>query len=338
MNMMVPGGRVSAAAWRDPMAAAADFLGNGAIEINRYESEILDIIRRNSAFLTRVPKVEATGHPHRYFEQTAIASAAFTDPRSISPSATGPTRVERAAMIKALTSQTNFSLFDLDVTRQQGQFAGLEGKDINDMVTAIVLQQATSVWAGSDTSLSSPTTTQYMGLLKQITTQATIAAGASIVDGLKAQVAAMVANVTYNVRPSAIYINPVLGDYIDREAKAQKFDLDKLELTAGVKVNAIQTQAGVLPLIPDPFLQPTTDTSYGFSAPGGSLKNHFAVIVTEDLIEMPYVHGGDGNPNPRVFQLGLLSGLQGQFVAVKFDAIIAKAASYAHVAVAVVRP
>jgi hypothetical protein len=79
------------------ISAAADFLGNGAIEVNPYESEIVDLVRRHSIFLQRVDRKPATGHPHRYFEQLAIASAAFTDPRNISPTPTGPNRVERAA-------------------------------------------------------------------------------------------------------------------------------------------------------------------------------------------------------------------------------------------------
>jgi hypothetical protein len=33
------------------ISAAADFLGNGAIEVNRYESEIVDMVRRHSIFL-----------------------------------------------------------------------------------------------------------------------------------------------------------------------------------------------------------------------------------------------------------------------------------------------
>lgn len=70
--------------------AAADFLGNGAIEINRYEPEIFDIVVRESVFLNRVDVKPATGHPHRYFEETAIGTAVFTDPRNISPSAGGP--------------------------------------------------------------------------------------------------------------------------------------------------------------------------------------------------------------------------------------------------------
>ena len=54
--------------------AAADFLGPGAVEVNRYQSEITDIVRRRGVFGQRVKQVPATGHPSRFFEQTAINS------------------------------------------------------------------------------------------------------------------------------------------------------------------------------------------------------------------------------------------------------------------------
>jgi hypothetical protein len=60
--------------------------------------------------------------------------------------------------------------------------------------------------------------------------------------------------------------------------------------------------------------------------------------VTESEIEMPTVHGGDGNMNPRIFQLGLLANLTGQYVGVHFNAVIAKGATYAHAVVGVQRP
>lgn len=320
------------------LMAAADYLGNGAIETNRYETEIADIVRRDSVFLQRVDRVPATGHPHRYFDQTAIATGSFTDPRSISPTATGPTRTERPAMIKAIVAQTNFGLFDVDVTRMQGQFAYVEGKDIEDITSGIIVTEAAAVWNGTDTSLSAPTTTQYVGLLTQITNQATIGLGASIIDGLKAKVAAMLANQVQKVRPTAIYLNPILNDLIDREAKAAHIDLKTAEVVAGVTVKYLSTQAGDIPLISDPFIPATTDTSYGFAAPGSGNSNYFAVILTEKMIEMPHVHGGDGNLNPRIFQLGLLAGLQGQYVGVHFNTVIAKLAGIAHAVVAVVRP
>lgn len=318
--------------------AAADFLGNGAIETNRYETEIVDIVQRTSIFLERVDARPATGHPHRYFEETAIGTATFTDPRNITPTPSGPTRVERPAMIKAITNQTNLSLFDVDVTRQQGQFAYLEAKDIEDAINAVVVLEAAAVWNGSDTSLSTPTTNQYMGLLRQITQTSSVAVGASIIDTLKAMVATMVGRTDFDIRPTAIYVNPVLGDYIDREAKAQKIELGEMDVGAGVKVSTIVTQAGKLPLIGEKWVPATTDTSFGFTAPPSGYKNYFAVIVTEKMIEMPYIHGGDGNPKPRIFQLGLLAGLQGQYVVIHFNTVIAKGASYAHAIVVVVRP
>ena len=322
----------------DVVKASADYLGNGAIEVNRYETEIVDIIRRDSIFLNRVGEVPATGHPHRFFEQTAIAGANFSDVRVLAPAATGPTRVERAVYIKAVVAQTNFGLFDVDVTRMQKQFSYVTAKDIEDITSGVVLAEAAAVWGGTATSISDSATPSFCGILTQITNQYTIGLGASIIDGIKAKVAAMYANPTKSPRPTAIYLNPILADLIDREAKAAHIDLRTLEVSAGVVVTAINTQAGVLPLIPEPFVPATTDTTYGFAAPGTGNSNYFAVIVTENMIERPVVHGEDGNLKPRIFQLGLVGGLQGQYVAVHFSAVVAKSPDSAHAVVAVVRP
>ena len=62
------------------------------------------------------------------------------------------------------------------------------------------------------------------------------------------------------------------------------------------------------------------------------------MILSENWVEMPFVHNGDGNSKPRLFQLGLLAGLQAQYVAIRFACILAKGPTYAHAVVAVVRP
>jgi hypothetical protein len=176
-----------------------------------------------------------------------------------------------------------------------------------------------------------------MGLLTQITQTAYVAIGASIIDAIKAEIALMVSNQQFVVRPTAIVLNSVLGDFIDREAKAGHIELGTAEVTAGVKVSTIQTQAGPIPLIPEAFVPTDTTSKYGFTAPAGGTKNYYAVIVTEDMIEIPVVSGKEFNPNPRLFQLGLIGNLAGQFVAVKFDTLIAKGPSYAHAVVCVNR-
>ena len=333
----IPLSRFLAAAQAPDQRAAADYLGNGAIEVNMYETEIADIIRRESVFLNRVDRVPANGHPHRFFDQSAIATAAFTNPRSIAPSATSPTRNEDAVYIKAIAGQTNFGLFDVDVTRMQGQFAYVEAKDIEDITSGIIVTSAAAAWNGTASAISDSTTQSYCGLLTQITNQYTIGLGASIIDGLKAKVAAMVANQTYKVRPSAIYVNPILADLIDQEAKAAHIELPNVTV-AGVVVTGLQTQAGLLPLVSEPYIPADASGSYGFAAPGSGNSNYFAAILDEKMIEMPVVTGGDGNMKPRIFQLGLLSGLQGQYVGILFDAVVAKLPAYGHAVVAVVRP
>ncbi len=320
------------------LAAAADYLGPGAIEVPIFETEITDVVRRSSVFLQRIKQKPATGHPHRYFEQLAIAQASATDPRNLSQTASGPTRVERPAFIKAVTAQSNLSLFDKDVTEQQGQFAAVVAEDINDIVSAVEVKRANMVFAGSDTSLAAPTTFEWVGLLAQIVTQSVCAPGVSIIDTLKAEVATLAANKQFVVKPTAIVINQLLGDYIDCEAKAAHIELGTMEITAGVVVKAIATQAGLIPLIPEAYVPTDSTGKYGFSAPPAGNQNYYAVIVMEPMLEIPVVSGKEYNPNPRLFQLGLTGNLAGQFVAVKFDTLIAKGATYAHAVVAVQRP
>jgi hypothetical protein len=314
--------------------AAADFLGPGAIEIERYQTEITDIVRRRGVFGQRIKQVPATGHPSRFFEETAIASPtaaqAFVDPRNIQPTLQAPTRVERSVPLKALVSQINYNLFDMEVGTQQSQFAYLQAKDLADAVDGVLRTHDVALWNGNDTSLSTPTTAQYFGAIGQIEAggnSATIATTASIVDGLKSTIAQMVSSSSYEVRPTAIYANPVLLDLIDREMKAEfNVVLSTTQITGGLTVKTLSTQAGDLPLIPE-WALPYTGT------PGSGTAVLPAYIVSEDMIEYHWLT----DPNPRVFKLGLPNTLTTESVVVKFGGVVVKGASYAHYEVKVNR-
>jgi hypothetical protein len=304
------------------------------VEVNRYQTEITDIVRRRGVFGQRIKQVPATGHPSRFFEETAIAAPtaaqAFVDPRNIQPTLQAPTRVERSGPLKALVSQINYNLFDLEVGSQESQFAYLQAKDLADAVEGLLRTHDVALWNGNDTSLSAPTTAQYFGAIGQIDAggnTTTIAAAASIVDGLKSTVAQMVANSSFEVRPTAIYANPVLLDLIDREMKAEfNVVLSTTEITGGVRVKTLSTQAGDLPLIPEWALGYT-------GTPGSGSAVLPAYIVSEDMIEYHWLT----DPNPRVFKLGLPSSLMTESVVVKFGGVVVKGASYAHYEVKVNR-
>jgi hypothetical protein len=314
--------------------AAADFLGPGAVEINRYQTEITDIVRRRGVFGQRMKQVPATGHPSRFFEETAIASPtavqAFVDPRNIAPAVLAPTRVERSVPLKALVSQINYNLFDMEVGTQQSQFAYLQAKDLADAVDGVLRTHDVALWNGNDTSLSTPTTPQYFGTIGQIEAggnSTTIATTASIVDGLKSTIAQMVSSSSFDVRPTAIYANPVLLDLIDREMKAEfNVVLSTAQITGGLTVKMLSTQAGELPLIPE-WAVPYT------GVPGSGTAVLPAYIVSEDMIEYHWLT----DPNPRVFKLGLPNSLLTESVVVKFGGVVVKGASYAHYEVKVNR-
>jgi len=313
--------------------AAADFIGPGAVEVPLYQTEIFDICRRSSPFGQRIKQVPATGHPSRFFEETAIpnpGAAGFVNPRSIAPPVVSPTRTEMSVPLKAVVAQINYNLFDIELGNQQQQFAYLQAKDLMDTVSGVMLTHDVALWNGNDTSLSAPTNTQYMGAIAQIVSggnTVTIGTSASIVDGIKSAVAQMVANNGYYVRPTAIYANPVLLDLIDREMKTEfNVVLNTDNITGGIRVKMLSTQAGDLPLIPDWSLSYT-------GTPGSGTAVLPAYIVTEDLIEYHWL----GDPTPRIFQLGLPNSMTHQYVAVKFGGLVVKGASFAHYQVLVDR-
>ena len=314
--------------------ATADYIGPGAIEVPLYQTEITDLVRRRGIFGQRIKQVPATGHPSRYFEETAIpaaaAASAFMDPRNIVPTLVSPTRVERSVPLKALVAQINYNLFDIELGNQQSQFAYLQAKDLTDTIDGLLRTHDIALWNGTDTSLSTPTTQQYFGAIGQIVAggnTTTVTTTESIVDGLKSAVAAMLSNTSFGVRPTAIYANPVLLDLIDREMKTEfNVVLNTKTIEGGFTVKTLATQAGELPLIPE-WTLPYTGT------PGSGSAVLPAYIVTEDLIEYHWL----SEPNPRVFQLGIQGSLASQYVVVKFGAVVVKGANYAHYQVLVDR-
>jgi hypothetical protein len=313
--------------------AAADYIGPGAVEVPLYQTEILDICRRSSPFGQRIKQVPATGHPSRFFEETAIpnpGTSGFVDPRSISPAVVTPTRTERSVMLKAIVSQLNYNLFDIELGKQQQQFAYLQAKDLVDTISGVMVAHDIALWNGNEATLAANTTHQYMGVTAQIAAggnTVTVSTSQKIVDTIKTTVAQMVASTGFQVRPTAVYANPVLLDLIDQELKAAyNVVLNTTEIAAGFRVKSITTQAGELPLIPDWSLAYT-------GTPGSGTAVLPAYIVTEDLIEYHWL----GDPAPRVFQLGLPNSLAHQYVAVKFGAPIVKGANYAHFQVLVDR-
>ena len=319
------------------ISAAADYLAPGAIEINRYATEIVDLVRRRFVLGQRINQTLATGQPHRYFEQIAIPTATAANPRALTTTPSQPTRQERVVALKAITAQINYGLFDVEINQQQGQFAYLEAKDLTDTVDGVLKLHDQTLWTGNDTDLFLQTSTQYFGISGQIIAGnsstagigvGVIAASGSLVNGYKTKVAAMANRQDYEVRPTAIYGNPTLCDLFDKEVydSGRQLFYNQVEVLPGVVVNGIPTQVGILPLVSDAALT-------NVAAAGGLTQYTGFILSDQDMVCYAYLT----DPLPRVFQLGLLGSLSSQYVVVKFGAPYVMGAPYAHQAMTTIR-
>jgi len=316
------------------MQAAADVITNGSIQIPRFEQEILDYVKRRGYLGQRLRAIQAVGQPGHYFEQNAIIPGTFVDPRLLAVTAGFAKRSERYVTLKAIASQSNYGLFDTELGRM-GTQPGLLSKDIEDMITGMLKTSDKALWHGTDTDLAVPTTLEYVGLLTQINRTASIASNASIIDGIKREVASMRGNQDFESKPTALYVQEEGHAILEEEERLNQRQMPTApdnNVTAGLGLTGIRTGAGTIPVIGDWALgSPVASVS----EPGK--KDYTMVLLTEDLIERQYM----GSAVPRLFLLGLTNNLASQFVAVLFDAIVAKgkaatsipevgALSYAH--------
>jgi hypothetical protein len=310
-------------------SAAATF-GNGYIYIDQYQDQILDTVKRGGVLGKRIKNVPATGPMSRFFEQTAIGTAQFDSRAALAPVATAPTRGEKSLLIKSIDARVAFTLFDMQASQLMPANLQLKAKDLMDMLTSIQLLHDQALWTGTDTvagaQVGSGGTLQYVGLPAQITTtQSVVVAGASIVDEIRLQVAKMVGSATDNLIPTEIYMNPLAKYALEQEvAQAKNNVVAQVEIVPGVFVDSIMTAAGRLPIVVDPLL--TSNPSWATAAPS-TQTNYPFVVVTRDLLEYHYI----GSENPQLFQVGLVSNLNEDYIGVKFGAPLCKAANRAHV-------
>ena len=315
-------------------AAVADYNQSHYLELPKFQSEILDLLNRQVTIRDRIKSVMATGHPSRYFEQTKLAhNAKFVNARTGDSGKFGGVtdedygRVECALFIKAITSGIRYSLFDQDVVKQQGDALAeqLLNKDMADMLVDVYKTSNKAIWTGAATKVDDSTSLEYCGLATQITDAVSVAnpysfatgTGEFVTDAIRTKMAQNLASTDFIGRPTAIYANPMTIDYISRsELKrpgvALNQDAQQVDLGNGFIVNTIRTQAGFLPLIPDNYIPFDAGT-----------KKHTLYVVNEDLIERHWI----GDSEARVYKMGLNQGLLDEYVAVLFDAVVAKGTS-----------
>lgn len=313
--------------------AAADFTRHGLIVVDQYDQTIQDMNRRTDVISKRIKYRLASGDPSRWFVQTDIGDggAKFTDKRTLNPAVGAiPTRVEGAVALKALVGRAQFNFYDGLLGQVMPQALQLKGQDLEDMVNNVDLLHAQALWTGTDTVagtlVGTNTTLEYVSIPSQVTGAATvIASNKSIITAIRRKVAEMMNSKTKIVRPTAIYCNPMVIHFIEEEWQANgSGNLPQVEVVPGVTVSGIRTVAGVLPLVPEVFIE--KNPSWAAAAPEGE-DNLPLFIVTEDMLEY---HHLPGTQNTRIYQMGAVPNLTEDYVAVRFGGLVVKAGDVAH--------
>ncbi len=309
-------------------AAVADLNQGHYIEMPEFQPGMMDMLRRDYTILSRINATPATGYPSRYWEQTKLPdNSGFIDVRGGGTGYTGYSkdtldedygRVEKSLYLKAIVSGIKFTLFDKEVVQQQGQMEFLLAKDMADMTVTTLRKMNNGLWNGAATTVIDTTSKEYCGIITQIgAAKATIASTdttTKIPTVIREQVAKGVANTTWDARPTAIYANPmsihILEEELSKEVNWSRND-SYMELVPGVRVPAIVTQAGRLPIIPDPFI-PVASVA--------GKDTHSFIVMNESLLEYHYLTSF----LPRTFKMGINTSLTDNYLQLAFGAPVLK--------------
>lgn len=313
-------------------AGVADANGMGLLLTPQFEREIADITRGRGVLGQLLSMTPAVGHPARYFEQAILPNGqAFSDPRTLSftnANNGANLRVEKAAFVRALTGGIQFGLFDQQTQAQTSIFPQLVAKDLKDMLTGLYRTADIALWNGTAANLTDGASIQFCGIQTQITNTFAVATGSDIVDAIRTKVAQMMSNPNVTVKPTHIFLNPMLLDIIEKEIKnasttSKMIDAGEVEVVPGVTVRAINTVAGKLPLVPAWEMATKAGTAAGTT-------DYPIAILSMDLIENLFI-SPNGSSDAQLFKLGLVSDLADKYQAVMFQTgAIVKHAGLAH--------
>ncbi len=288
----------------------------GAIIIDWYDSIIFDPLRRKFVLWDRIDKRVAPGETTGGFSQTAMGTARFANRRSLGYSASNPTRSERTRRdIKAIVKNIEFGLFDQSVGSLRTQpFGTLEAKDVQDQTNCVFNLWNLKMYEGR--ILSDPL--EFDGLREILGAGTTVLSTASIIDAINYQIAAMMdaANPDTIVLPTAIYVNGMVQYMIGQELLALGMSVTpQMNIFVGgnpMSVTALNTPAGTLPVIVDPFNRKVA----------GTPDTYPAFILSEDKISYQYVPvAGTQGPDPKTIELPTTNTMQRQYATVSFGAL-----------------
>ena len=292
-------------------------LANGAILVDDFDPLIFDDVLRQFPIWNILDKRLAVGDFTNGFDQTAVGNARAADKRALSYSAASPTRAARTPKeIKAIVRDLTFGMYDRSVYAQQGRkFGDLDAKDVRDTYVSCLRFWSDKLYNGD--ADSDPLEFDGLKDSNLIGAGTTVVATVSIVKSIKQAVVDMINSSARGVMPTHILLNAQVREYISLEyAKAgSNFPNDIVQGPPGrtSRVSSLDTAAGELPLIVDPFNTINTGTTP---------STYPTFIISADKISWQYVEPlGMAGPEPKLFEIAMTNALDVQHKCVMFGAV-----------------
>ena len=126
----------------------------GALRIDDlFKPDILDVQRRRNLLGQRIKPTPATGSPSRWIEKDALPGGqTFVDPQTLTGYTPGtPSRSPHYLEIKALMGAMTTTVFNTEITDQQGIFTNQGAEDFQDTIDGLLKKHDKSLWRGTAT-------------------------------------------------------------------------------------------------------------------------------------------------------------------------------------------
>lgn len=291
-------------------------LANGAILVDDFDKMIFDEVLRRYPAWTMIDKRLAPGDFTNGFDQTAVGAARAANKRSLTYSATSPTRAARTQQeVKCIVNDLTLGMYDRSVYQQQGRrFGDLTMKDVQDAVTSCFREWARQFHLGDTNSDS----LEYNGWRKQLGSGniTFVNSDASVVKTIQDQIVVMMNSTARDVMPTFINCNARVRRIIHQEL--QKMG-DKLlwEPVPGSaeRLPFLDTAAGALPLLVDPWN--TVGTGGGTNA-----DIYPTLIGSGDKMSWQYIEPlGEAGAEPKTFEIVMNNTLDTQYKTVMFGTL-----------------
>ena len=299
--------------------------------LSMFEDTIYDYMLRRLSVFNIIPSYEANGPAHMWVEQSKIPdNTQFSDPRTLAYKAIDADygRLPTSAIVKCITSKFSIPYFDTIASRQQGAMPDFVQKDLNDWLFMFDKFINTKLIYGSDTSLSTPTTLEYMGLFNQITNKPVrlkTETTKTLTDIIETEVAKMdsdTLNTSITDANLVILMNTRTTDLWVKEERARSGNFRPYtnEFKPGFKVPSIVTSRGEIPIITENYLNVVNNTA-------NTSTDHSVILLDRSKVERRYI----GSATPSVFPWNMGNDqLSDDRLAVLFDTMIVRNPAKSH--------